>query len=123
MEFRAIIYIFLGGGLGSVLRFLVSNYTEKLLNIKEFPFGTFTVNIIGCFIIGILSAYFLKVDNYLKFLLITGFCGGFTTFSTFSAENFSLWQNGSYFTLIIYILASVILGLFAVFAGFQMIKN
>ena len=123
MEFRAIIYIFLGGGLGSVLRFLVSNYTEKLLNIKEFPFGTFTVNIIGCFIIGVLSAYFLKVDNYLKFLLITGFCGGFTTFSTFSAENFSLWQNGSYFTLVIYILASVILGLFAVFAGFQMIKN
>lgn len=123
MEFRAIIYIFLGGGLGSVLRFLVSNYTEKLMNIREFPFGTFTVNIIGCFLIGLLSAYFLKVDNYLKFLLITGFCGGFTTFSTFSAENFSLWQNGSYFTLILYVLASVTIGLFAVFAGFQVFKN
>ncbi|MGS0747510.1 fluoride efflux transporter CrcB [Halpernia sp. GG3] len=123
MEFRAIIYIFLGGGLGSVLRFLVSNYTEKLMNIREFPFGTFTVNIIGCFLIGLLSAYFLKVDNYLKFLLITGFCGGFTTFSTFSAENFSLWQNGSYFTLIFYVLASVTIGLFAVFAGFQVFKN
>ena len=123
MEFRAIIYIFLGGGLGSVLRFLVSNYTEKLMNIREFPFGTFTVNIIGCFLIGLLSAYFLKVDNYLKFLLITGFCGGFTTFSTFSAENYSLWQNGSYLILIFYILSSVIVGLFAVFTGFQMIKN
>ncbi|SFH79682.1 fluoride efflux transporter CrcB [Halpernia frigidisoli] len=123
MEFRAIIYVFLGGGLGSVLRFLVSNYTEKLLNIKAFPLGTFTVNIIGCFLIGLLSAYFLKVDNYLKFLLITGFCGGFTTFSTFSAENYSLWQNGNYYTLIFYILSSVIIGLFAVFAGFQMIKN
>ena len=123
MDFRAIIYVFLGGGLGSVLRFLTSNFTQKLFNYKEFPFGTFTVNIIGCFLIGLLSAYFLKVDNYLKFLLITGFCGGFTTFSTFSAENFSLWQNGNYFTLIIYILTSVIIGLFAVFAGFQMIKN
>ena len=120
---RAIIYIFLGGGLGSVLRFLVSNFTQKFINYKGFPFGTFTVNIIGCFLIGLLSAYFLKVDNYLKFLLITGFCGGFTTFSTFSAENFSLWQNGSYFTLILYVLASVTIGLFAVFAGFQVFKN
>ncbi|WP_417431819.1 fluoride efflux transporter CrcB [Halpernia sp.] len=120
---RTILYIFIGGGFGSVMRFLISNYTEKFLNIKEFPFGTFTVNILGCFLIGILSSYFLKIDNYLKFLLITGFCGGFTTFSTFSAENYSLWQNGSYFTLIFYVLASVILGLFAVFAGFQMIKN
>ncbi|SEF71145.1 CrcB protein [Halpernia humi] len=119
---RTILYIFIGGGFGSVMRFLISNYTEKLFNIKSFPFGTFTVNILGCFIIGVASAYFLKVDNYLKFLLITGFCGGFTTFSTFSAENYSLWQNGNYFTLAFYILSSVILGLFAVFAGFQMIK-
>jgi CrcB protein len=68
------------------------------------------------------SAYFLNLYNYLKFLLITGFCGGFTTFSTFSAENYSLWQNGNYFTLVLYILTSVVFGLFAVFAGFQMIK-
>lgn len=105
------------------MRFLISDYTAKLLNIKSFPFGTFAVNMIGCFLIGLLSAYFLKVDNYLKFLLITGFCGGFTTFSTFSIENYSLWQNGNYFTLGLYILSSVVLGLFAVFAGFQMIKT
>lgn len=119
---RALIYIFLGGGLGSVFRFLISNYTEKWMAIKSIPFGTFTVNILGCFLIGMLSAYFLKVDNYLKFLLITGFCGGFTTFSTFSAENFSLWQNGHYISLVLYILSSVLFGLIAVYLGFQLLK-
>lgn len=85
--------------------------------------GTFVVNIIGCFLIGVLTSYFLKVDNYLKFLLITGFCGGFTTFSTFSAENYSLWQNGNYPILLLYVLLSIIVGLIAVYLGLQVAKN
>ncbi len=85
--------------------------------------GTFVVNITGCFLIGIFSGYFLKVDNSLKFLLITGLCGGYTTFSTFSAENFSLWQTGNYSILILYVLLSLILGLLAVILGFQLMKN
>ena len=120
---RNLIYIFLGGGFGSVMRFLMSNYTQKLWNINAFPTGTFVVNISGCFLIGIFSAYFLKVDNSLKYLWITGVCGGYTTFSTFSAENFSLWQNGNYGTLIFYALLSLIVGLLMVFLGFQIIKN
>lgn len=120
---RNLIYIFIGGGLGSVLRFLVSNYTQKVWNVNSFPMGTFVVNMIGCFLIGILTAYFLKVDNYLKFLLITGFCGGFTTFSTFSAENISLWENGSYYMLAFYILLSVIVGFIAVYLGLHVAKN
>ena len=120
---RNLFYIFIGGGLGSVLRFLVSNYTHKLWSINTFPLGTFVVNIIGCFLIGIFSAYFLKVDNYLKFLLITGFCGGFTTFSTFSAENISLWENGNYAILLFYIILSVIAGFGAVYLGLNVSRN
>lgn len=120
---KNLLYIFLGGGAGSVLRFLISNYTQKTVNINNFPLGTFLVNVIGCFLIGWLTAYFVKVDSYLKFLLITGFCGGFTTFSAFSAENFSLWQSGNYGMLILYILLSVIVGFAAVYLGLQLVKN
>lgn len=85
--------------------------------------GTFVVNMFGCFLIGVLTSYFIKVDNYLKFLLITGFCGGFTTFSTFSAENYSLWQEGNFGLLISYIGLSVFVGLLAVYLGLQTLKS
>ncbi len=119
---RNLIYVFIGGGLGSVLRFLISNYSQRLWTVNSFPLGTFLVNIIGCFLIGWFSSYFLKNDSGLRLLLIAGFCGGFTTFSTFSAENYLLWQNGSYGMLILYTLMSVVLGLAAVFAGYEISK-
>jgi CrcB protein len=117
---RNILFIFLGGGVGSIARYLMSYFTQKLWTVNSFPMGTFLVNIVGCLIIGFLTSYFLKVDNYLKYLLITGFCGGFTTFSTFSVENYSLWQNQDYFTLILYVILSVVIGFGAVVLGMKL---
>jgi len=117
---RNILFIFLGGGVGSVARYLMSYFTQKLWTVNSFPMGTFLVNIVGCLIIGFLTSYFVKVDSYLKYLLITGFCGGFTTFSTFSVENYSLWQNQDYFTLILYVILSVIIGFGAVVLGMKL---
>ncbi|MEI7487799.1 MAG: fluoride efflux transporter CrcB [Chryseobacterium sp.] len=116
---RNLFYIFIGGGLGSILRYLMSSYTQKLWNVNSFPMGTFLVNITGCLLIGFLTSYFVKSDNSLKFLLITGLCGGYTTFSTFSVENYALWQNQQYGVLSLYVLLSLILGFGAVILGMK----
>ncbi len=109
--------VFLGGGAGSVLRYLLSAYTQKLWTIGVFPLGTFLVNLLGCLLIGALSSGLMKTDETSRLLLIVGFCGGFTTFSAFSAEGIQLWQSGHYLTLTAYILLSVLLGITAVWAG------
>ncbi len=121
---KQIILVGIGGGVGSILRYLVQLVTNKYYG-NSFPLGTFTVNMIGCLLIGLVLGYFTKNQNIpadWSLLLITGFCGGFTTFSTFSAENLTLIQSGNYFTAIAYILGSLLLGVLAVFAGFWLVK-
>ena len=112
--------VFLGGGIGSVLRYSVSMLCKNALQSHSsandvFPWATLIVNIVGCFIIGILFMYSesLQLTKEIKLLLIAGFCGGFTTFSAFSIESVTLIQNGHYFICISYILASIILGMAA----------
>ncbi len=113
---KEIIWVGLGGFMGSICRYLVS---LGLISIKwNLPWPTLVVNLIGSLVIGILAAYALKIPQEWKLLLIPGFCGGFTTFSSFSLENLSLLQAGSTQTAVAYILSSIIGGLLMVALGF-----
>ena len=121
---ESFLLVFFGGGLGSGLRYLVSiamNQYSKVL-----PFGTFTVNILGCLLIGLILGYAQK-DNTLTsnqtLLLVTGFCGGFTTFSAFANENFELIKNGEIFNFSVYSISSIVIGIVAVFVGLYFSKN
>ena len=117
--------IFLGGGIGAVLRYLTGIVISAYLK-TNFPAATFFVNIIGCFILGFLFVFFIEksqINPALKLLLTTGFCGGLTTFSTFSLEIFNMIQDTQYTTAILYIGTSLIIGLLAVFLGGYLCKT
>ncbi|TYP92133.1 CrcB protein [Fodinibius salinus] len=120
---QSILYVGVGGFFGSVLRYLVSYYVNINWS-SHFPFGTFAVNLAGSFLIGIIIAASLNEDmsQQTRLLLATGFCGGFTTFSSFSYEFFSLLQNEHTGYAFLYAGTSLILGLFFVWLGFSLIK-
>lgn len=122
---KNLLLIFIGGGLGSMSRYLVGKMMTNLLNIKNFPLGTFTANILGCLLIGVILGWFAKnsqVDKAWSLLFATGFCGGFTTFSTFSQENIILIQKGEIIAAIIYMGLSLLVGLAACGVGLYLMK-
>ncbi len=121
---RTLIFIALGGSLGSVLRYLSSVILQKYYT-SVFPLATFLVNAIGCLLIGLILGYLEKnqlTNSNIKWLLVTGFCGGFTTFSAFSFENITLLQNGNFGWAFLYIISSVIIGIGAVWLGLTLLK-
>ena len=121
---KNLILIALGGGIGSILRYLANVSVGKIWPFKLY-YATLLVNIIGCLLIGFLIGYLQKnnSDNEsLKLLLITGFCGGFTTFSTFGLEYFNLLQSQNYITSLIYIASSIIIGIAFVGVGIYLSK-
>ena len=121
---KTILYIAFGGAIGSVLRFLTSLLVAKFWQ-NHFPLATFLTNVVGCFLIGIFIGFLAKnnlTDSHLKWFLITGFCGGFTTFSAFGLENINLFQSNNSFLAFTYIASSIIIGLFAVWLGLFLSK-
>jgi CrcB protein len=113
-----LILIALGGAAGSVLRYLLGGRVQHFAP-HGFPVGTLTVNVLGCLLIGVLTRIFLNMETpgEWRALLVVGFCGGFTTFSTFSIETVGLIEGGEYARAAAYIAGSVLLCIMATFAG------
>ena len=120
---KQLLLVFVGGGFGSVLRYAIGKY----LNSAEtgIPYGTFAANILGSLLIGIILGHLSKTSTISEsqmLLFATGFCGGFTTFSTFAYENQLFIKNGDFTNLLIYTFASLLIGIAAVFAGLYISK-
>lgn len=121
---KDLILVGAGSAMGGILRFLAGKAVMQVFPYP-FPLATFAINISGSFLIGFLFAVYGKAGNLppaTLLLLTTGFCGGFTTFSSFTYENLLLLRNGQYAIAATYIAASIVLGMIAVFAGYALGK-
>ena len=118
----------IGGFVGTCCRYLLCRCATNWISVSwahTFPLGTFLVNIIGCFLIGIIVGVAEKYDGlnpHLSILLVTGFCGGFTTFSSMSNDMYGLIQNRELFLFSLYLTLSIITGLIMVWLGRSIIK-
>lgn len=108
--------VFVGGGLGAFCRWIVS---KNLVASGSFPIGTFSVNMIGCLLIGLFSYYAIRGNNTIYMFIMIGFLGGFTTFSSYGLELFKLFEGGNLRTLLTYFIVSNLLGGLLVFVGYK----
>jgi CrcB protein len=118
---KDIIFVGLGGFAGSALRYVVG----RVLN-GGFPWGTLAVNVVGCFLIGVLYALAERgnlASPHLRLLLMAGFCGGFTTFSAFMNENLIMLRGGEFLPFALYTAGSILSGLVAVWFGYLLMRT
>ena len=123
---KQIIIVALGGAIGSVARYKLGGFALHHTQAWDFPVSTFSVNVIGCFVIGVLAALVEHHDLFspsLRLLLFTGLLGGFTTFSAFGYESVFLLRRGLFSIATGYVLLSIVCGLGAVFAGIKLIDQ
>ena len=120
---KELLLVCIGSFFGGGARYLFSKAVQSWVAIS-FPWGTMAVNVIGCFLIGLLSGLSLggQISPTAKLILVTGFCGGFTTFSTFMNENLLLGRDGAMLSVVVYTFLSLVLGLIAVIIGYQIVK-
>lgn len=121
---RSFLLVGVGGFVGSFCRYFLAVFVARQLS-TSFPFGTLAVNIIGCFLIGIIFALSERgtaVSPEVRILLTTGFCGGFTTFSTFSYESIRLMQDGELLYVAVNVALSVIVGFASTYIGILIIE-
>ena len=121
---KSLLIVGTGSFIGGAMRYLLSTYIKNMYG-QTFPWGTLVVNLLGCFVFGIIFALFNKhnsTDNTFCLLLTTGICGGFTTFSTFANESVQMIQNGNIGEFIGYMATSVIIGIALIALGYWIVK-
>ena len=119
---KDILFVGIGGGIGSILRYLTSHLLARYAQAQWLFLGTFAANIIGCFLIGLFAGWMLTrylENQFFRLLFIVGFCGGYTTFSTFAFENLRLFESQQWLLLALYTLVSVVVGIWMVWLGMK----